>query len=56
MRRAPILAAAIVLTLGLGAAAAIFTTAQAALIDPLPYVESSPGGTPLGRVDRLYRW
>ncbi|HEY6157413.1 MAG TPA: ADOP family duplicated permease [Gemmatimonadales bacterium] len=39
MRRAPVLAAAIVLTigLGLGAAAAIFATSEAALIEPLPY-------------------
>lgn len=42
MRRAPALTAAIVLTigLGLGAAAAIFTTSQAALIEPLPYSEA----------------
>ena len=41
MRRSPALAAAIVLTigLGLGAAAAIFTTSEAALIEPLPYAE-----------------
>src|ERR671933_1929457 len=41
MRRAPALATAIVLTiaLGLGAAAAIFTTSEAALVDPLPYAE-----------------
>src|SRR5216110_1048890 len=41
MRRSPVLAAAIVLTigLGLGAAAAIFTTSKAALIGPLPYAE-----------------
>src|SRR5438045_5052246 len=40
MRRAPVLATAIVLTigLGLGAAAAIFTTSKAALVEPLPYV------------------
>jgi len=41
MRRAPAIATAIVLTtaLGLGAAAAIFTTFKAALVDPLPYAE-----------------
>src|SRR5256885_5736119 len=40
IRRAPILATAIVLTigLGLGAAAAIFTTSKAALVEPLPYM------------------
>src|SRR5207247_10535548 len=39
MRRAPVLATAIVLTmgLGLGAAAAIFTSSEAALVEPLPY-------------------
>ena len=39
MRRAPALTTAIVLTigLGLGAAAAIFTASNAALVDPLPY-------------------
>ena len=39
MRRAPVLATAIVLTLGLGlgAAAAIFTVSEAALVEPLPY-------------------
>jgi putative ABC transport system permease protein len=39
MRRAPVLATAIVLTigLGLGAAAAIFATSKAALVEPLPY-------------------
>jgi predicted permease len=41
MRRAPVLATAIVLTigLGLGAAAAIFATSKAALVEPLPYAE-----------------
>jgi putative ABC transport system permease protein len=41
MRRAPALPTAIVLTLGLGlgAAAAIFTTSDAALVEPLPYAE-----------------
>jgi len=41
MRRAPALTAAIVLTiaLGLGAAAAIYTTFEAALVEPLPYAE-----------------
>jgi len=41
MRRSPVLAAAIVLTigLGLGAAAAIFATSKAALVEPLPYAE-----------------
>src|SRR6266508_4752763 len=40
-RRAPVLATAIVLTigLGLGAAAAIFATSKAALVEPLPYAE-----------------
>ena len=39
MQRAPALAAGIVLTigLGLGAAAAIFATSEAALLEPLPY-------------------
>ncbi len=39
MRRAPVLATAIVLTigLGLGAAVAIFTSSEAALVEPLPY-------------------
>jgi hypothetical protein len=39
MKRTPALAAGIVLTigLGLGAAAAIFATSEAALIEPLPY-------------------
>src|SRR6266550_2066234 len=43
MRRSPVLAAAIVLTigLGLGAATAIFTTSNAALVEPLPYAEPS---------------
>ncbi|HYU28145.1 MAG TPA: ADOP family duplicated permease [Gemmatimonadales bacterium] len=41
MRRSPVLATAIVLTigLGLGAATAIFTTSNAALVEPLPYAE-----------------
>jgi putative ABC transport system permease protein len=41
MRRAPVLAAAIVLTIGfgLGAAAAIVTTSKAALVEPLPYAQ-----------------
>jgi len=41
IQRAPALATAIVLTigLGLGAAAAIFTTSDAALVEPLPYAE-----------------
>jgi putative ABC transport system permease protein len=41
MRRSPVLATAIVLTngLGLGAAAAIFATSKAALVEPLPYAE-----------------
>jgi putative ABC transport system permease protein len=41
MRRAPVLATAIILTigLGLGAAAAIFATSKAALVEPLPYAE-----------------
>ncbi len=41
MRRAPVLATAIVMTigLGLGAAAAIFATSKAALVEPLPYAE-----------------
>src|SRR6266404_612579 len=41
MRRAPVLATAIVLTigLGLGAAAAIFATSKAALVEPLPYAD-----------------
>src|SRR5216110_1518625 len=39
MRRSPVLATAIVLTigLGLGAATAIFTSSEAALVEPLPY-------------------
>ena len=39
IRRSPVLATAIALTigLGLGAAAAIFTTSEAALVEPLPY-------------------
>src|SRR3954470_22065895 len=41
MRRAPALVAGIVLTigLGLGAAAAIFATADATLLEPLPYAQ-----------------
>src|SRR5947207_6845190 len=41
MRRAPVLATAIVVTmgLGLGAAAAIFTASDAALVEPLPYAQ-----------------
>ena len=41
MRRAPALPTAIVLTLGLGlgAAAAIFTASDAALVEPLPYAQ-----------------
>src|SRR6266576_5477300 len=41
IQRAPALATAIVLTigLGLGAAAAIFTASDAALVEPLPYAE-----------------
>src|SRR2546430_16103695 len=41
IQRAPALATAIVLTigLGLGAAAAIFTTSDAALVEPLPYAD-----------------
>src|SRR5437762_13539957 len=41
LRRAPALPTAIVLTLGLGlgAAAAIFTASDAALVEPLPYAE-----------------
>ena len=41
LQRAPALATAIVLTigLGLGAAAAIFTTSDAALVEPLPYAD-----------------
>src|SRR5947208_2709469 len=41
IRRAPALATAIVLTLGLGlgAAGAIFTASDAALVEPLPYAE-----------------
>src|SRR5207302_8408045 len=41
MQRAPTLTTAIVLTigLGLGAAAAIFTASDAALVEPLPYTE-----------------
>src|SRR5207248_879892 len=41
MQRAPTLTTAIVLTigLGLGAAAAIFTASDAALVEPLPYAE-----------------
>ncbi|HEY3219318.1 MAG TPA: ADOP family duplicated permease [Gemmatimonadales bacterium] len=41
MRRSPVLAGAIVLTIGvgLGAAAAIFTASDAALVEPLPYAE-----------------
>jgi len=41
MGRSPVLAAAIVLTIGfgLGAAAAIFATSKAALVEPLPYAE-----------------
>src|SRR5262245_40049299 len=41
MRRTPALTAGIILTvaLGLGAAAAIFTTFEAALIRPLPYAD-----------------
>src|SRR5437016_11055701 len=41
LRRAPALATAIVLTLGLGlgAAGAIFTASDAALVEPLPYAE-----------------
>src|SRR5438876_10519838 len=41
IQRAPALATAMVLTigLGLGAAAAIFATSKAALVEPLPYAE-----------------
>src|SRR5881394_3216022 len=41
MRRSPVLATAIVLTigLGLGAATAIFTSSEAALVEPLPYAQ-----------------